>query len=76
VALVEKAPDGTEQAHVVHNWCYLGSARAEADVWSLLEQSPARPAFDVDTYKILVRALAKRQVRVRPLPRRPGQVAA
>ena len=39
--------------------------RAEDDVWSLLEQSPARPAFDVDTYG-LVRALAKGKVRVRP----------
>lgn len=77
VALVEKAADGArEEAHVVHNWCYLGSAAAEADVWSLLEQSPARPAFDVDTYKILVRAMAKKHVKVRPLPRRPDQAAA
>ena len=77
VALVEKTPDGShEEAHVVHNWCYLGSAAAEEDVWSLLEQSPARPAFDVDTYKILVRALAKQKVTVRPLPRRPDQAAA
>jgi DNA polymerase-3 subunit epsilon len=77
VALIEKAADGSgEEAHVVHNWCYLGSARAEADVWSLLEQSPARPAFDVDTYKLLVRALVKKQVKVRPLPHRPDQAAA
>jgi len=77
VALVETAPDGVrQQAHVVNNWCYLGSADAEADVWSLLEESPARPAFDVDTYKILVRALAMGQLQVRPLPQRPDQAAA
>ncbi|RJG03976.1 3'-5' exonuclease family protein [Noviherbaspirillum sedimenti] len=77
VALIETAADGSrEEAHVVHNWCYLGSASAEADVWSLLEQSRTRPAFDVDTYKILVRALAKGQVRVRPLPRLLDQAAA
>lgn len=76
VALVETALDGMQQAHVVHNWCYLGSARAEEDVWALVEQSRARPAFDVDTYKILVRALAKGQVRIRPLSGRPDQSAA
>lgn len=77
VALIEKGAGGKqEEAHVVHNWCYLGSARAESDVWSLLERSPARPAFDIDTYKILIRALAKKQVKVRPLPSRPEQAAA
>lgn len=77
VALVESAPGGTaRQAHVVHNWCYLGSANAEEDVWALLEHSPARPAFDVDTYKILLRALRLGKVKVRPLPRSPEPAAA
>lgn len=77
VALIEGTPGNTrQQAHVVHNWCYLGSADAEEDVWTLLEQSPARPAFDVDTYKILLRALRQGKVKVRPLPRRPEPAAA
>ncbi len=75
VALVETAA-GRCDVHVVENWCYLGNAAAEDEVWDLLENSRARPAFDADTYKILLRALAKQQVSVRPLPRRPTGAAA
>ncbi len=66
VGLIETVPKGTRcDVHVVHNWCCLGTAASEDEVWSLLNDAPARPAFDIDTYKILVRALAKGQVRVR-----------
>lgn len=67
VGLVETAGDGRQDVHVVHNWCCLGTARSENDVWNLLNEAPARPAFDADTYKILTRALTRRQVRVRIL---------
>lgn len=67
IGLVEKGSDGSTDVHVVDNWCYLGTARSEDMLWSLLEQVPARPAFDVDTYKILSRALARRQLPVRIL---------
>lgn len=43
--------------HVLDAWCYLGSARNQADVQALLRQG--RPAFDKDTYKILVSWLPK-----------------
>ncbi len=74
VGLIETAPDGTRcDVHVVHNWCCLGSACSDEQMWSLLDEAPARPAFDIDTYKILVRALAKGQVRVRTLGRQPAE---
>lgn len=38
--------------HVLDAWCYLGSAQTPAEVDVLLKQG--RPAFDKDTYKILV----------------------
>lgn len=66
VGLVEGEGDRTD-IHVVNNWCYLGTARSEDALWSLLEQSPARPAFDLDTYKILNRALSLKDLKVRPL---------
>ena len=67
VGLIEARDEDDMEVHVVNNWCYLGTARSEADLWSLLEQAPARPAFDIDTYKILSRALARKQLRIRPL---------
>jgi len=39
--------------HVIDAWCYLGTARTEDDVWSLLESGT--PSFDRDTYRILVK---------------------
>lgn len=67
VGLVESDGHDKNEVHLVNNWCYLGTAKSEEALWSLMEQAPARPAFDVDTYKILSRALRLRQLQVRPL---------
>lgn len=77
VGLIEQSADGTRcDVHVVDNWCYLGTAATEEAVWQRLHEAPARPAFDVDTYKILLRALAKGQLKAQPLRRQPLDVAA
>jgi DNA polymerase-3 subunit epsilon len=73
VALIETGADGRRDMHVVNNWCCLGTARSQSDVRRLLNEAPARPAFDIDTYKILLRALMKGQVRVRPLAGAGGE---
>jgi len=39
---------------VLERWCYLGTARSEAELAELGERRP-RPVFDLDTYKILSR---------------------
>ena len=70
VGLIEGDGDRTD-VHVVDNWCYLGTARSDDELHSLLEQAPARPAFDIDTYKILNRALFQKQLPIRPLSRQP-----
>lgn len=46
---------GDEQSvqHVIDQWIYLGAARDLQDVDELLRQT--RPAFDLDTYRILLR---------------------
>jgi DNA polymerase-3 subunit epsilon len=66
VGLIEESRERTD-IHVVDNWCYLGTARTEEELHSLLEHAPARPAFDLDTYKILHRALFLKQLPIRPL---------
>jgi DNA polymerase-3 subunit epsilon len=45
----------------------MGTAQSEDDLWNLLEQSPSKPAFDMDTYKILSKALLKGQLHVKEL---------
>ena len=45
---------------MLDNWCWLGTARSEDEVHTLLESG--RPAFDLDVWKILTKALAKGRV--------------
>ena len=49
-----------EALHVIDNWCWLGTARGEDEVHALLESG--RPAFDLDMWKILKKALATGRV--------------
>lgn len=42
--------------HVVDGWRYLGAARDEAELAEVLESG--RPAFDLDIYRLLVKAMA------------------
>jgi hypothetical protein len=67
VGLIETGANDKTDIHVVNNWCYLGTAQSEDAVWSLLENSPNHPSFDLDTYKILTKALSRRQLSVRKL---------
>ena len=55
VGLVETDPerDATD-IHVVHNWCYFGTARTDEELAALIE-TPPRGRFDLDQYKILVK---------------------
>lgn len=49
-----------ESIHVVDGWCYLGTAKDESEVWALLESG--KPAFDLDVFKILQKAMGKATV--------------
>ena len=68
VGLIEKSVEETTEIHLVNNWCYLGTANSDETLWTLMEQAPTRPAFDVDTYKILHKALQRGQLKVHLLP--------
>jgi DNA polymerase-3 subunit epsilon len=50
--------EGPAECHVLDPWSYLGTARSEEQLAELAGM-PARPAFDADIYRILVRYLAR-----------------
>jgi DNA polymerase-3 subunit epsilon len=68
IGLIEQNSEGRQDVHVVNNWSCLGTVQSEEDVWQLLKQVPKRPAFDLDTYKILQRYVMRGLVEIRPLP--------
>jgi len=49
--------------HVVHQWCWLGSARNDAEIAELLEGA-RRPHFDLDHHRILERHLSRGKAKV------------
>ncbi|OAI20991.1 ethanolamine utilization protein [Methylomonas koyamae] len=49
-----------EELHVIDRWCYLGTAKNEAEIADLLQSG--RPAFDRDTYMLLSKSLKKAEV--------------
>ena len=51
---VREASGERTELHVLDHWCHLGTVRSEHE----LDELGARPAFDLDTYKILKRFLA------------------
>jgi DNA polymerase-3 subunit epsilon len=68
IGIREQQPDGgLEELHVVDRWCYLGTFSSED---ALREREPftRRPAFDMDTYKLLLKHLMRgRRPRITPL---------
>jgi len=51
----DRERDATE-VHVIHHWCWLGTAKDDAEVADLL-QGARKPRFDLDQYRILARQL-------------------
>lgn len=59
---------GEGEWHLLDNWCWLGSARDEAELAGLLAaRDEATPVLDRDTYRLLVSAVLRHPERVRPL---------
>ena len=58
IGLRERSGEKSE-VHLFERWCFLGTARTEAEIYEKLEVR-GRPQFDLDIYKILKRELAKR----------------
>ena len=63
--LYERAECGPRvDAHVLRDWCWLGTARDEAALGQLLE-APPRPVFDADITKLLMKTLKRGRLPVR-----------
>jgi len=58
IGLRERSGEKSE-VHLFERWCYLGTARSEAEIYEKLE-ARGRPVFDLDVYKIVKRELARR----------------
>jgi len=68
VAIVERdAARGVEEAHVIHQWRHLGTARDE-DELEALATSRRLPEFDPDILKVLRRWLEENPGRARVIP--------
>ena len=67
VGLIEQDAELT-QIHVVHHWCYLGSAPSLEAARQLSQQArQMTPGFDADGYKILCRPVLTQSLPIVPL---------
>jgi DNA polymerase III subunit epsilon len=61
----DRSRDATE-VHVLDRWCYLGTVNSDEEL-AELTQSPPRPRFDYDHYRIVARHLARGRGRTVPI---------
>ena len=54
----QHAASAREELHVIDRWCYLGSFSDEEELRQP-DLFARRPAFDMDTYKLLVKHLMR-----------------
>ena len=63
----EVADDGERtEVHVFRDWCFLGTARDDAELAELV-QRPPRPAFDLDVTRLLLRRYRAGALALRPV---------
>ncbi|MGE5648622.1 endonuclease [Noviherbaspirillum sp. UKPF54] len=64
MGIVEEC-DGWVQTHVIDRWFYLGSIDHAESATQL--KRPTGRTFDIDTYKILVKPMMRRELRIEPV---------
>ena len=68
----ESSPDGKRvDAHLVRDWCWLGTASDDGGLACLIE-APPPPSFDIDVARLLIGRYAKGSLRFAPVPRGPA----
>jgi DNA polymerase-3 subunit epsilon len=55
------------QIHIFEYWCYLGAVENEADLAENIQQK-SELKFDLDTYKLLLKALGSKKIEIIQLP--------
>lgn len=75
IAVTEVAADGRRQLHVIDDWQLVATLDAAEGADEVAQYPLAGNAgpFDIDTYRILVRALKDSRYRVVPLARAPSR---
>lgn len=66
VAIREQNQAGEACFHLVNHWAYLGQASDDAGLWELL-QAGEDTAFDIDTYRLIVKCISAGQHPLLPL---------
>jgi DNA polymerase-3 subunit epsilon len=67
IGVLESSPIGERtELHMFRDWCWLGTARDESELYTILE-APPRCTFDLDIYRLLVKRLPR--ATIRPLER-------
>lgn len=74
VIVEERGHFGLCEWHVIDRWRYVGSVQSDADdlppsphsLQTLQMSRPQDAPFDIDTYRILCRALSRSKIKVRP----------
>lgn len=69
-AIVREVSEDGERvdAHLVHDWCWLGTARDEGELERRIA-APTHPSFDLDVARLLLRRWAKGTLRLTPIAR-------
>jgi DNA polymerase-3 subunit epsilon len=66
-ALVREQAGERTDVHLVHHWCWLGTARDDGELGRLLD-APPHPRFDIDVARLLQRQWAKGSLRLIAVP--------
>ena len=68
-AVVREASEhsGRVDVHVLRDWCWIGTARNDGELGSLLE-APPRPSFDIDLARLLIGRWSKGTLRLGAAP--------
>jgi len=63
IGVLETSPTGERtELHMFRDWCWLGTARDESELYAILE-APPRGTFDLDIYRLLVKRLPRATIR-------------
>ncbi|MYM62607.1 exonuclease domain-containing protein [Pseudomaricurvus sp. HS19] len=62
IAIREQSPDRSQSClHIICHWAYLGTAADTTAALALLQQAPTEVMFDVESYRLLYKAIHKGQ---------------
>ncbi len=65
IAIPETSDDGEQHCyHIIDQWAYLGAAGDFAELETLLQQCGDNVQFDLETYRLLLRAISDGQHRI------------